>query len=691
MEKLPGPLLEEFLRGNHVMRHKPGIWNALWSDMFIESTFMRYGHSPGGIVGITLKPSSLKRWALCLHICSQLVKDVSELKTNGSQVSVTVHKEEMPARKQSDAGDRQNLRERLATCIDPLQPENHPDGLVNIVTGRMSPNIVNADISVGIGVKQMKEYEEQWPDSFNKPLSKQVVTMAVSRKQIKVGQTPVYDTGLIYSRVLGLQAVRDINLKDILKFELAPVPPSMFEDNGDMRITKSKAVLKQKLQVEVSDTMFPADGAIIVDGCAMLWVIQWPSKGTVEDYVQNLLSYLRDKLKICDTYLVFDRYYDNSIKKVTRTARAGKDASRRHQLNLTTPLPAQKIVLTVTENKVQLINIICSSIKDHPEAFSTNTKLILTGPNPIPMEIAEYQVVERPDLRTTHEEADVIMVQQMVLLASSGVPSIRVISDDTDVFILLLHFYQLKELACNLVMAGTSRDRSSVDIKATVQKHAHIVTQVLAAHVVSGCDTVAYLWGIGKGTIVKHLKDGRQLNYLGDLDAELPDVISEATAFFAACYGSQETEDMSAIRFDVWSSKMANKKLTSAPELKTLPPTTVAFIQHVLRAHLQAAIWRAALDPDPPLIDPTSHGWSHEEVSSMLLPVSLPPDVIRAPDNVLKMIRCGCSSVRPCAMNRCSCSAARLSCSLFCGCHGMEECQNDQTKSVSASEAVELE
>ena len=60
---------------------------------------------------------------------------------------------------------------------------------------------------------------------------------------------PVYDTRLIYSRVLGLQKVRNINLQDILKYELAPVPPSMFEHNGDIRITKSKSILKQQLQV----------------------------------------------------------------------------------------------------------------------------------------------------------------------------------------------------------------------------------------------------------------------------------------------------------------------------------------------------------------------------------------------------------------------------------------------------------
>ena len=29
-------------------------------DSFTETTFMRYGHAPGGIIGIMLKPDSLK-------------------------------------------------------------------------------------------------------------------------------------------------------------------------------------------------------------------------------------------------------------------------------------------------------------------------------------------------------------------------------------------------------------------------------------------------------------------------------------------------------------------------------------------------------------------------------------------------------------------------------------------------------
>ena len=49
---------------NPVMRHKEGIWNVILSDMFIESTFMRYGHYKTGVIDTTLKPESKKVWAL---------------------------------------------------------------------------------------------------------------------------------------------------------------------------------------------------------------------------------------------------------------------------------------------------------------------------------------------------------------------------------------------------------------------------------------------------------------------------------------------------------------------------------------------------------------------------------------------------------------------------------------------------
>ena len=73
MERLPEEVLKPFMKGEHVMKHRSGLWNAIWSDMFIESTFMRYGHGPGGLIGITLSPNALKRWALSPHLCSRLI------------------------------------------------------------------------------------------------------------------------------------------------------------------------------------------------------------------------------------------------------------------------------------------------------------------------------------------------------------------------------------------------------------------------------------------------------------------------------------------------------------------------------------------------------------------------------------------------------------------------------------------
>ena len=79
---------------------------------------------------------------------------------------------------------------------------------------------------------------------------------------------------------------------------------------------------------------------------------------------------------------------------------------------------------------------------------------------------------------------------------------------------------------------------------------------------------------------------------------------------------------------------MSNPKLNSAPDLKALPPKSEAFEEHVYRAHLQTAVWKAALDVNPPSVNPVHYGWSLES-SDTLLSVALPPDVLPAPDEVL--------------------------------------------------------
>ena len=174
-------------------------------------------------------------------------------------------------------------------------------------------------------------------------------------------------------------------------------------------------------------------------------------------------------------------------------------------------LPPQKVTPTVTDNKVQLIGILCQHLKDQCCTFPANGKLVVTSNDPVPFEINNGVIVQRVDMRTTHEEADIIIVQQVAKLAQSGNTSIKVVCDDTDVLVLLVHFYAQEHFTCDLAMSGTSAGRVVIDIKATTAKHRTIVDQLLPAHALSGCDTVSQLYGIGKGTVMKMINSHHSL------------------------------------------------------------------------------------------------------------------------------------------------------------------------------------
>ena len=57
-------------------------------------------------------------------------------------------------------------------------------------------------------------------------------------------------------------------------------------------------------------------------------------------------------------------------------------------------------------------------------------------------------------------------------------------------------------------MEPTSQGRSSANIGSTVAKHRSFAPQLLSAHALSGCDTVASYFAIGKTKVVKVLEAG---------------------------------------------------------------------------------------------------------------------------------------------------------------------------------------
>jgi len=115
----------------------------------------------------------------------------------------------------------------------------------------------------------------------------------------------------------------------------------------------------------------------------------------------------------------------------------------------------------------QLIDVSKHRTLDH--------KPVITGKDFTPIEIMKGLQRERIDLWTTHEEADVIIVQQVVKIANEGVKSIRVICDDTDVFVLLMYFFYTLGLSCMLTMESTGSQRTLIDIGASVENRRQLL------------------------------------------------------------------------------------------------------------------------------------------------------------------------------------------------------------------------
>jgi len=128
--------------------------------------------------------------------------------------------------------------------------------------------------------------------------------------------------------------------------------------------------------------------------------------------------------------------------------------------------------------------------------------------------------------------------------------------------------------------------------------------------VISGCDTVSKIHGIGKTTTLGVLKSGHVPPPLGNLSVSQEQLVKQGTSFIGVCYGnSPSAMTMSEHRFLKW--KNVTKGKGRRFRFENLPPTSEAFALHIQRANYQAAVWLCATSADPPDIDPSQYGWEN--------------------------------------------------------------------------------
>ena len=177
----------------------------------------------------------------------------------------------------------------------------------------------------------------------------------------------------------------------------------------------------------------------------------------------------------------------------------------------------QQMQFFVSIDTTKKVLRLAQEMKDQNQDGFTNSTLKWTH---------QKKKIKRRDLCSSHEVADIIITKHAISSSVLG-RSVQVVCDDTDVFILLVHFYHTH-----------GPERAVIDIKQTSEVHKDIAPDLLVLHGLSEADKVSSIHGIGKSTVVKIAKKGKlNLGEIGNINADMNEVIDQATKFICSAYG----------------------------------------------------------------------------------------------------------------------------------------------------------
>jgi hypothetical protein len=243
-----------------------------------------------------------------------------------------------------------------------------------------------------------------------------------------------------------------------------------------------------------------------------------------QDFIQCQLSCFSRVVCLVDVFDIYD--LELSIKSAERDRRSTSCLSRKvFQVIEGRPIPDWKKFLGVDTNKQDLLQFPGKSIVEHhdqsPRKMSAEDTLFLAGVcnDPITVKkICSEGVSDYPELCCTHEEADTRMLLQVIradrMFGEKRTKGrIIVKSPDTDVLVLCVHYFPSLQYTDELwfqmgAISSTKDGRRFIPVHDICNSIDPVICKILpAVHAVTGCDTTSSMFGIGKRTVFKVLKD----------------------------------------------------------------------------------------------------------------------------------------------------------------------------------------
>ena len=212
-----------------------------------------------------------------------------------------------------------------------------------------------------------------------------------------------------------------------------------------------------------------------------------------------------------------------------------------------------------------------------------------------------------------------------------------VVGTDTDLLVALI---ARAPKDSQLHMLRPSSNNTTVfDIKSLQSAVGECKDSLLFLHAVTGCDTTSALYNQGKKKAYTLLKEhtglAKGVSIFNMPQAAKKDLISAGEKFLLHLYGASDSTSLDAFRYYAYTRAIAMKSASKDSfNLATLPPTSAAAKQHILRTYLQVQQWIGNE------LEPTDWGWRVYMDTLIPVPTYQPP----APEPLLNLVSCKCKT-----------------------------------------------
>lgn len=633
MEKLQEThqsVYDMFMQGHHVIRRSDRFWAGLSPDLCIEQCLMRSLKTSGGLTrGRGMSDTQRVVWCLSQPACAEMSMAMQEL-TCVRYATSEQHKDLSDARLKRDAEDSQ----KVYCFLEWRSPFETGDMLMNVVSGISAGAKVDVHRAKEIGKAILNKMTGNSVIQHSMKKKDQAITFD-SNATVKIGDDMVHiDPQLLFQRLI-IIGTQTNDLENALAYELCSFPPSLFAGK-DMLLEANKSQLADAIRSAVPFNPPPAESFIyILDGGSLVHRIPWAIGDTYGKILEDYCNYVTKHYK--KAVIVFDGYDDGpSTKDATHKRRVGNEG-RKVVFNAAMKLQLKKKeFLSNKENKQRIIGLL-------GEKLSESGCDVLHAPG----------------------DADVLIVETAVGLARTR--DVVLVGEDTDLLVLLLHHAQT--IKHDIFFRPEPKKGTPVkcfSIKAARSALGKVVcSNILFVHSFLGCDTTSRIFGIGKGSSLKHLNENQVFCEQGRIfqnpKSSKESVVRAGEKAMVSLFKGRDAEDLDKLRYQRFKELMITSKKAVQPNM--LPPTSAAMQQHSLRVYHQIQMWKGNK------LDAQKWGWKIQD--GRMVPVAT--DKEPAPQALLHRVRCTCRT--GCGTRRCGCVSSGLECSTACsGCRGI--CEN---------------